>query len=69
MNESVGSGPLIGRPFGGSAIIINKDYIRNNSLNLIFRDRFTAVKTAKWLLISVYMPCVETAQCEFLYVF
>jgi len=66
MNESVSSGQLIGRPFGGTTIIINKKHIRS-SLNLISRDRFTAVKIANWLLVNVYMPCVGTAQREFLY--
>jgi len=66
MNVLVSSGPLIGRPFGGTAIIINKKHIRN-SFNLISRERFTAVKIANWLLINVYMPCVGTAQRESLY--
>ena len=66
MNVCVSSGPLIGRPFRGTAIIINKKHICN-SVNLISCDRFTAVKIANWLLISVYMPCTGTAQREFIH--
>jgi len=66
MHERISSGPLIGRPFGGTAIIINKKHIRN-SVSLVSGDRFTAVKIANWLLITVYMPCVGTYQRDLLY--
>jgi len=66
MNDRVSSGPLFGRPFGGTAIIINKRHI-SNSVNLISCERFTAVKIANWLLIYVYFPCAGTAQRELVY--
>jgi hypothetical protein len=67
MNACISSGPLIGRPFGGTAIIIiNKKYV-STTVNLISCDRYTAVKIANWLLITVYMPCVRTAQNDLLY--
>ena len=53
MNACVSTGPLIGRPLGGTAIIINKKHIAVTAKLLSF-DRFTAVKIANWLLITVY---------------
>ena len=57
---------LLGRPYGGTGILINKKYI-SVAENIISQDRFTAVKINNWLLITVYMPCAGTAQRDLLY--
>jgi len=67
MNERVLSGPLVGRPFGGTAIIIKKN-LASVTENIISSDRYTVVKISNWLLFSVYMPCVGTDYREYLYV-
>ena len=67
MNDRVLSGPLIGRPFGGTAMIIKKN-LASVSENIISSDRYTVVKIANWLLFNVYMPCVGTDYREYLYV-
>jgi hypothetical protein len=66
MNSCVDSGPLIGRPFGGSAMLINKKHVYH-AVNIIASERFTAIKLFNWLLITVYLPCVGTLQRELLY--
>ena len=66
MAASVSAGPLVGRPFGGTAIIVNKKHI-SATKNIISQDRFTAVKVHNWLLITVYMPAVGTPQRDILY--
>ena len=55
MNALLSQGPLYGRPFGGTAILIHKSHV-GYCETLISRDRFTAVLIRKWLLICVYMP-------------
>jgi hypothetical protein len=66
MNHIVGCGPLYGRPFGGTAILINNEHV-SATVCLITRESFTAIKLYNWLIITVYMPCVGTVQRENLY--
>lgn len=66
MGACVSSGPLIGRPFGGTAIMVNNKHV-SGTTNLISSDRYTAIKVGDLLLITVYMPCVGTAQRDSLY--
>jgi len=66
MNATVCSGPLIGRPFGGTAVIINKNII-SLTTNIVSCDRFTVVKIADWLFVSVYLPCVGSIDRDLLY--
>lgn len=66
MNAAVGAGPLYGRPFGGTAILINNKHV--SSITCISSvDRLTAVKLYDWLIITVYLPCVGTLQRDDLY--
>jgi hypothetical protein len=66
MNQVVCSGPLYGRPFGGTAILINNDHV-SSTVCATTSDRFTAVKLYNWLFITVYMPCSGTQQRDDLY--
>ena len=63
MNERVCAGPLYGRPFGGTAMLINKCHA-NNTHSLVSSDRYTAIKFGNILLVTVYFPCVGTPQRE-----
>jgi len=56
MNERILSGPLIGRPFGGTAMIIKKN-LASVTENIVSSDRYAVLKIANWLLFNVYMPC------------
>ena len=61
MNERVCSGPLYGRPFGGTAIFVNN--IHNSATKCIMScDRYSAITINNYLFITVYMPCVGTPQ-------
>jgi len=66
MNDCNNTGPLVGRPFGGTAFIISKKciYITNC---LVTQDRYTAIKLTNWLFITVYIPCVGTIIRDLLY--
>ena len=66
MNACVSSGPLIGRPFGGTAIMVNNKYVCATT-SLVSSDRYTAIKVGDLLLITIYMPCVGTDQRDSLY--
>jgi endonuclease/exonuclease/phosphatase family metal-dependent hydrolase len=66
MNGCVDSGPLIGRPFGGTAIIIKKTFA-SLTTTLVSRERFTAVKLADWIFVTVYLPCNGTFNRDTLY--
>jgi len=59
MDDCVRSGPLIGRPFGGTAMLINKRLIAVTSI-VVSRERYTVIKVANWLIINAYMPCSGT---------
>jgi len=66
MTAAVSAGPLYGRPYGGTAMLINKQHL-SYSFCVATSDRFTVVKLYNWLLITVYLPCIGTPQCELLY--
>lgn len=66
MDSAVGSGPLYGRPFGGTAIFINNKHVSETTC-ILSQERFTAIKMYEWLIINVYMPCVGTLQRDDLY--
>ena len=66
MATCVNAGPLFGRPYGGTAFLINKKLLPDAE-NIMSQDRFTVVKIYNWLLITVYLPCVGTPQRDFLY--
>ena len=66
MGDRVSSGPLIGRPFGGTAIMVNNKYL-SVTTNLISSDRYTAMTVNDLSLITVYMPCVGTEHRDSLY--
>jgi exonuclease III len=66
MNAAVGIGPLYGRPFGGTAILINNKHV-SSTMCISTQDRLTAIKLYNWLIITVYMPCVGTLQRDDLY--
>jgi len=66
MNECINTGPLVGRPFGGTAFIISKKCISVTHC-LVTQDRYTAIKLANWLFITVYFPCVGTVNRDLLY--
>jgi len=66
MTACVSAGPLVGRPFGGTAILINKKHL-SSTVNIMSGDRFTAVKVYDWLMLTVYMPCVGTKDRDALY--
>ena len=50
MGDRVSSGPLIGRPFGGTAIMVNNKYL-SVTTNLISSDQYTAIAVNDLLLI------------------
>jgi hypothetical protein len=59
MDACVRAGPLIGRPFGGTAMLINKSLMAETSIT-VSCERNTLIKIANWLLINAYMPCAGT---------
>ena len=52
MLASVCSGPLVGRPFGGTALFVKKKYLTITS-NITTTEQYTVVRVGVWLLISV----------------
>jgi hypothetical protein len=67
MDDCVSVGPFYGRPFGGTAIMIKKT-LTPCTANVVSCDRFSAIKIANWLMVSVYMPCSGTDNRQSLYV-
>jgi len=59
-------GPLVGRPHGGTALLIN-NRLAGRTVSLVSNDRFTAVLVADCLVVSAYMPCSGTSDRVDLY--
>jgi len=55
MTNVLALGPLVGRPYGGTALLIN-NRLANYTVNLVSNDRFTAVLVGDCLVICAYMP-------------
>ena len=66
MDSCVSSGPLVGRPFGGTAMLVNKKHVSYTTY-IVSSERYTAIKINNWLLITVYMPCIGSLQRDLLY--
>lgn len=52
----VTAGPLYGRPFGGTAVLVNKK-LAAYATCMASCDRYTVIKIANWMLFNLYMPC------------
>ena len=68
MTNALAFGPLIGRPYGGTALLIN-NRLASYTVNLVSNDRFTAVLVGDCLVlvISAYVPCSGTSDRVNLY--
>jgi len=66
MENSVSAGPLFGRPFGGTAVLVKKSLLHCMT-PVVSKERFTVVAIGNWLLASVYLPCAGTADRQSLY--
>lgn len=66
MDALVSAGPLFGRPFGGTAVLVRNKYV-NITVNLATCERYVVVQVSNWLLINVYLPCIGTANRLLLY--
>lgn len=59
MDKSVEKGPLLGRPFGGTMILV-KNELLHVSLCVDVSERYVVVKVGDLLCVTVYLPCVGT---------
>ena len=59
MTKQVESGLLIGRPFGGVAIMVKKE-LRSITKTVHCDDRYAIITVSNYVLINVYMPCSGT---------
>ena len=59
MSDTVESGVLRGRPFGGVSILINNN-IRYLCKTITCSERYAIVKVANYIIASIYLPCVGT---------
>jgi len=59
MSKAIESGILIGRPFGGVAILI-KNSLRNVTQTICCADRYVIVKIRNYLIVCIYLPCTGT---------
>jgi exonuclease III len=59
LNSNVESGPLIGRPYGGTAILVKNDLL-NVCTCIVVAERYVIIKIGDLLCINVYLPCIGT---------
>jgi len=60
MSNCVTQGPLLGRPFGGTSILI-KNELRVDTECIYCTDRYVVIRVGKLLIVNIYLPCVGTA--------
>ena len=56
MCNAVESGMLVGRPYGGVAVLIKKS-LRSVAHNVYSCDRYAIVKICNYIIVNVYLPC------------
>jgi exonuclease III len=59
MADLVTKGPLFGRPFGGTSILV-KTELRADTECIVCADRYVIVRIGNLLIVNVYLPCVGT---------
>jgi hypothetical protein len=59
MDKCISAGPLYGRPYGGTAVLIHKKLSANVKC-IHSSERFTIISCLNWLIICVYMPSANT---------
>jgi len=60
MINTIGSGILVGRPYGGACILV-KDSLSVTSELLLATDRAVIVRIGHYAFINVYMPCISVS--------
>ena len=60
MSHLVESGVLFGRPYGGAAVLVS-DALRQFTRTIHCAERYAIIMIENLLLVSVYFPCVGTA--------
>ena len=60
MAERVALGPLVGRPYGGTTILIKNELLAISEC-IFCADRYVVVKVGNLVIINMYLPCVGTA--------
>ena len=60
LNIAVECGPLVGRPYGGVAVLLKNDLL-SVSTCLQTSDRYVIVKIGDMICVNWYMPCVGTS--------
>ena len=66
MTECVNSDLLVGQPFGGTVIIVNKKFASITTA-IASSERFTVIKLAEWLFITVYLPSAGTTNRDLIF--
>jgi len=59
MSDCVTQGPLLGRPFGGTSILI-KNELRVATKCIFCSDRYVVIRVGNLLIFNIYLPCVGT---------
>jgi exonuclease III len=60
MSKTIENGILVGRPFGGVAMLINNS-LRNVTQTISCADRYVIVKVRNYLIVCIYLPCIGSA--------
>ena len=59
MTKAVETGPLRGRPYGGTMIMINNK-LRKVTVNVTSSERFSVIRIGDCVIANVYLPCCGT---------
>ena len=59
MSDQITRGPLYGRPYGGTMILI-KNELRTITKCVVCADRFVIIKVGNLVIVNVYLPCSGT---------
>ena len=59
MSNTVETGILRGRPFGGTIIMVN-NRLKKHTTNIASSERYGAIKIGDCVIVNVYLPCSGT---------
>ena len=66
MGDAVSAGPLYGRPFGGTAILIKASLLQHCECIAAF-DRFVIIRCGDVIIVNVYFPAVGSINRDLIY--
>ena len=60
MSERVALGPIVGRPYGGTSVLVKNKLLRITEC-IFCADRYVVIRVGNLIIFNMYLPCVGTS--------